>query len=118
MLAKEHIRSLIRDICLKLNEIGTMSDLVRTKQGKFDIKDAIELSEVNENIKFLNIKDSIDMPMIEIDDFLYRKISNGSKLQNRYESEKIGFIYNDELVAIYIVDNNNSNVIKPKRILL
>lgn len=113
-----YIRSLIRDICLKLDEIGTMSDLIRTKQGKFDIKDAISLSDIDEDMKLINIKDSLEIPMIEIDEFLYNKVSHGSKLQNRYEYEKIGFIYKDELVAIYIVDNNDKTKIKPKKVLV
>ena len=32
-----YIRSLIRDICNKLGVVGTMSDLIRTSQGKFKI---------------------------------------------------------------------------------
>lgn len=113
-----YIRSLIRDICLKLNEIGTMSDLIRTKQGKFDIKDAVLLSDIDNDIKFINMIDSLNIPMVEVDEFLYKKIIHGSKLQNRYEYEKIGFVYNGKLIAIYIVDNNDKTKIKPKKVLI
>ena len=113
-----YIRSLIRDICKKLGEIGTMSDLIRTKQGNFSIENSIKLSEINENTKLICIKDSIEIPTIEVDDFLHNKISHGSKLENRYEYDKIGFVYEDKLIAIYIVDPNDKSKIKPKKVLL
>ena len=37
-----YIRSLIEDICEKLGTIGTMNNLIRTKQGGFDIEEWIE----------------------------------------------------------------------------
>ena len=38
-----YIRSLIEDICEKLGTIGTMNNLIRTKQGGFDIEDSFIL---------------------------------------------------------------------------
>lgn len=111
-----YIRSLIRDICKKYGIVGTMSDLIRTSQGKFKIEDSKKLSDIDNNISFINTKDALDIPMIEVDEFLYNKIKNGSKLQNRYSYEKFGYIYNNELIAIYIVDPNDKNIVKPKKV--
>lgn len=113
-----YIRSLIRDICIKLNEIGTMSDLVRIRQGKFKIEDAIKLDDLNENTKLINMIDALDLPMVEVDDFLYNKIKNGSKLQNRYKYEKFCFVYKNNVIAIYKIDENNNKIVRPKRILI
>lgn len=111
-----YIRSLINDICNKLGLIGTMSDLTRTKQGKFDIKDSIKLDEITENTKVINMIDVLDLPKIEVNEFLYNKIKNGSKLENRYSYLKLAFTYNGNLIGIYIVDPNDSKKIKPKHI--
>lgn len=113
-----YIRSLIRDICKKLNEIGTMSDLIRTKQGKFTIEDSIKLEDINNNVNLISIRDSLNLPMIEVDNFLYNKIKNGSKLENRYEFDKFCFIYDNNVIAIYIIDQNNSKIVKPKKVLI
>lgn len=113
-----YIRSLIRDICKKLEVSGTMSDLIRTKQGKFKIEDSIKLSDLDDKVKLISIKDSLDLPMIEVNEFLYNKIKNGSKLENRYEYNKFCFVYNNDVVAIYIVDKNNINIVKPKKVFV
>ncbi len=77
-----YIRSLIRDIGYELNTIGTMSKLIRTKQGKFTIKDTYTLEDLkNNNYKILNISDVVDYKIIKVDDELKFKILNGQKLQ-------------------------------------
>lgn len=113
-----YVRSLIRDICLKLGEIGTMSDLIRTKQGKFKIEDSLKLSQIDQNTKLISLKNSIDIPTIEVNETLYNKIKNGSKLKNIYDENKIGFVFKNELIAIYILDENDNEKIKPKRVLI
>ncbi len=46
-----YIRSLCRDIGEKLSVFGTMSSLVRTRAGRFHLKDAKKLSEIDTYIK-------------------------------------------------------------------
>jgi tRNA pseudouridine55 synthase len=111
-----YIRSLIRDICNKLNVLGCMSDLIRTKQGKFSISDSIKLDDLNENIKLMDIKDALDLPFVEVDDYLYNRIKNGNKLENRYNYDKFCYIYNDKVIAIYVSCDNGLKV-KPKKVL-
>ena len=111
-----YIRSLINDICKKLDVIGCMSDLIRTKQGKFYIEDAIGLDDINENTKLINMVDVIDSPILEVNEYLYNRIKNGSKLENRYNYEKLAFTYNKELIGIYIIDPKDSSKKKPKNI--
>ena len=112
-----YIRSLINDICKKLDVIGTMSNLKRTKQGKFLLEESINIEDINED-KIIPMEKVIDIPIFEVDEFLYNKIKNGNKLENRYKYDKLAFTYNNKLIGIYIVDINDKNKIKPKTIFV
>ncbi len=111
-----YIRSLIRDICKKIGIIGTMSNLIRTKQGILSIENSIDIDDINENTKLIPIEDILDIPKIDVDEFLYNKIKNGQKLENRYNYDKLAFIHNNKLIAIYVIDLNDKNKIRPKTV--
>ena len=46
-----YIRSLCEDIAKRLNTVGYMQDLERSRVGKFDIKDSITIEELEQNIE-------------------------------------------------------------------
>lgn len=98
-----YIRSLIQDICTNLNTIGTMNNLIRTKQGNFDIKDSYTLEEIEKgNYKLLNIKEFLSYPIIELDDNLIKKVINGSTIPNMYSIiDKVIFTYKSKDIAVY-----------------
>lgn len=104
-----YIRSLINDLCEKLNTIGTMNNLIRTKQGNFDIKDSYKLEEIAKgNYQFQNIKEFLDYPVIEIPIELIKKVENGNKVENIFNIEdKVIFTKNNKDLAIYENKNNN-----------
>lgn len=104
-----YIRSLIRDICDRLNIIGTMSKLTRTKQGKFSANECISIDSINSN-NIKNVIDILDIKKIVVDDKLKFKIINGQILDNIYNTDKILFISNNEALAIY---QNYENKLKP-----
>lgn len=112
-----YIRSLIRDICKKLNVVGCMSDLVRTKQGSFKIEDSIKLDEITEDIKLIKLKTALNLPMVEADEYLFNRIKNGNKLNNLYGYDKFCYVYNDEVIAIYMVCDDKTKV-KPKKVFI
>ena len=112
-----YIRSLINDICDKLNVIGTMSNLKRTKQGKFDIKDSVDIDDITED-KIIPMEEIIDLPKIDVDEYLFNKIRHGNKLENRYNLSKLAFFYKNKLIAIYIADLSDSKTIKPKTVFI
>lgn len=103
-----YIRSLINDLCEKLNTIGTMNNLIRTKQGNFDIKDSYKLEEIAKgNYQFQNIKEFLDYPVIEIPNELIKKVENGNKVENIFNIEdKVIFTKNNKDLAIYENKNN------------
>ena len=101
-----YIRSLIRDILNDLKVIGTMSDLIRTRQGVFDIKDAYSLEDVKKgNYKLLKIKDVLDIPKVMVDKDLKFKVLNGVRLKGNYP-DRVLFLDNDEEIAIYKKDGD------------
>jgi len=99
-----YIRSLIRDIADKLNTIGTMTSLVRTKQGHFDIRNSTDI----DNLKIININECLKNYFTVItDDKLYKLVTNGVKLKNLY-NENIVFFKdkNNNPLALYKLEDN------------
>ncbi len=103
-----YIRSLIQDICDRLNTIGTMSSLIRTNQGNFSIDDSYTLEKIaNKEYKLLKVKDFLDYPIIEIPDDLFKAINNGAMINNTFNiQDKVIFTYHNEDIAIYVKDND------------
>ena len=109
-----YIRSLVRDISKELNTIGVMSKLNRVTQGKFNIKDSSTLEDIEKgNYKLISIYDSIDLPKVEVADSLIKKISNGVKLENKYDYDLFCFTKDKEILAIYKKDND---IVKPVKV--
>ena len=55
-----YIRSLVNDIASKLNTVGTMKNLRRTKQGKYLIDDAYKLDDIkNNNYGIIDLKEAL-----------------------------------------------------------
>jgi len=104
-----YIRSLIKDICDSLNTLGTMTDLIRTKQGIISIDDTITLDDLSvDKIKIHNILDVLDYKKIEIEDNLLKEVSNGMVIDDIWGiDDKVIFIdSNNKLIAIYKKENN------------
>ncbi len=102
-----YIRSLIKDICTKLNTLGTMSKLIRTKQGKFRIEDSYSLEDIeNNNYKYHTITDIFDYPIITLNKNDYFKVRNGNKIKLDCKQSKVILTYNNKEIAIYEKDND------------
>ena len=97
-----YIRSLIQSICDSLNVIGTMSSLIRTKQGKFDINDSYTTEEVkNGNFKLLKAKDILNYKIYNLNDLEYNKVKNCNHIFIDSNEENLILTYNDNELAIY-----------------
>lgn len=110
-----YIRSLISDIADILGHYGTMRSLIRTKQGKFEIKDAVSIEDIKNNQFKLYQKEEIidEYKKIECNDELYSKIKNGQLLKNTYNENIITFVYNKKIIAIYKKYEKDNNLLKP-----
>ncbi len=113
-----YIRSLINDICLKLNTIGTMNNLIRTKQGKFKIEDSYTLAEIKNNkYQALSLKEVLnDYKQIKLNEKEYFKIKNGALIDNLDNEEYTVYLYQDQVVAIYQIYAKDKSKKKPYRI--
>ena len=98
-----YIRSLIKDICLKLNTIGTMNSLIRTKQGNFSITNSYTLEDINNNnYHLLNIKEFLNYPVIELPNLILNKVLNGNSIPNTFNiKDYVIFTYQNKEIAIY-----------------
>jgi len=110
-----YIRSLINNICNKLNIIGTMSKLIRTKQGEFKIEDSYTLEDIqNNNYKILSNEEVLsNLETININDELYKKVSNGAIIDKIFKNDIACLKYQDKIIAIYKVYSKDLNKAKP-----
>lgn len=104
-----YIRSLIKDICNKLNIDGTMNNLIRIKQGNFTLEEAYKIEDIkNNNYKLLNIKEFLDYKVIELPDNLINKVLNGNTISNTFNIDnRVIFTYKNKDIAIYEVDKKD-----------
>ena len=106
-----YIRSLIKDILDDLGVIGTMSNLIRTRQGAFDIKKSYSLDDVRGGrYKLLKIKDVLNIDEVIVSDELKIKILNGNKFKGDYSSRVLCLDKNGKELAIYKKDNDDMRV--------
>lgn len=98
-----YIRSLIRDIGYKLGTYATMTKLVRTKQGDFNIENSYSLEDIkNNNYKLYSLEEIFkEYPRIELNSDEYKKVSNGVILDNIYNSPYVLFYYDNKLISLY-----------------
>ena len=103
-----YIRSLIRDIASKLNTYASMSDLIRTKQGIFDINNSYSLDDIkNDRYELLTYKDIFsEYKHIVLNDEEYFKVSNGQKMKFNSNKNIILLTYKNEYIAMYEKDND------------
>lgn len=113
-----YIRSLIRDIGIKLGCFACMKELTRTKQGKFSIDESYTLNDIkNGNYKLLNIKDVIDIEKVVVSDNMLFKIKNGMILDKFFISDKALILDNNgNEIGIYKIYDKDSKKVKPDKI--
>ena len=115
-----YIRSLIRDIAYKLNTVGTMTELIRTKQGRFNIEDSYTLKDIeNNNYKLISYEEALNKyEIIIIDDNIYNKVKDGSIINKTFKNKIALLKYKDEIVAIYQEYSKDKNKAKPYVMLI
>ncbi len=104
-----YIRSLIQDISKELGVYETMSRLIRTKQGVVSIDKSNTINDLlNNNYKILSIEECLDYPIVIINDDDKVKVSNGVRLENKWniEDRVIFKDSNNRLLGIYEVRDN------------
>ncbi len=113
-----YIRSLTTDICKKLGTIGTMSDLIRTKQGNFAIENSYLLEDIEKGkYNYLKIADVLaDFPHQELTTSEYQKVKKGALMPNLDNNPLTVYLYQNQIVAIYQIYVKDKMKKKPYRI--
>lgn len=106
-----YIRSLIEDICLKLNTLGTMNSLIRTKQGRFNIEDAVDLDKVTYDTKLLETSDVLDVKKLQISKDEKKLVVNGNKLNKEVPDGYYEVYVKDTKLALYEFKYNEGKII-------
>ncbi len=100
-----YIRSLINDLASKLNTVGVMTDLRRTKQGNFKIEDCHKLKDINEKM-LITVDKIFNYPVININEEQFKKVINGNMLKLNCQDEFVFVSFNNKKIAIYQKNQN------------
>lgn len=121
-----YIRTLCHDIGQKLGCGATMTRLIRTKSGQFDIEKALKLSEIEELVKTGNIEEHIiavdevfsHCPKINVVDDDEKKVLNGNFIKREYCGDRIRvYLSNGDFAAIYDYSKENRRYVPFKMFL-
>lgn len=115
-----YIRALIDDICKKLNTVGTMSSLIRTKQGIFNIEESFTITDIEKgNYKLISLEEALKtFEQITINDNLYNAVKNGAIINKIFKDDKACLIYNNKIVAIYKTYDKDESKAKPFKMFI
>lgn len=106
-----YIRSLIEDICYRLNVLGTMQSLVRIKQGSFSLDSAINLDEVTFDTKLLEASDVLDVKKLLISKEEKKLVVNGNKINKEVNDGYYDVYVKENKLALYEFTNNEGRII-------
>lgn len=102
-----YIRSVCRDLAEKLSTYGSMQCILRTKCGKFDIKDAYSLEDIkNGNFKMISCESVFDYSKMSLSDEVVLKLLNGQQIKSNAENGKYKLYSQDGFVGVGDVENN------------
>jgi len=101
-----YIRSICRDFAKMLNSVATMTSLMRTKCGDFDIKDSKTIDEITESDLLLCDTALKNFEEIKLSSGDIQKIKNGLKIKTNQKSGKYKLYENISLIGICEVDEN------------
>ena len=108
-----YVRTLGESISEELNTYGHLVNLIRTRVGNFELKDAYKLDELD-NFKLLPIKEAlVNYPKIKLNDEEIIKVKNGLKFRfNSLEDELLIIDKDENPIAIY---EKEGNIYRSKR---
>ena len=97
-----YIRSIIQTICDKLKIIGTMNNLVRTKQGPFSLEESYSIEDIkNGNYSFVDVEKVLKIPVYHLNDEEYSKVKNGNMFELKSKEKELLLKYKGNIIAIY-----------------
>lgn len=106
-----YIRVLIEDIAKKLDRLAYMKSLIRVNSGGFYIKDSIKIESLRkcniDDVSFSVYESLTEMKSIQLDDNLYKKITNGVKVNiNHKNIDNIKVVCKNKFIGIGSIEDN------------
>lgn len=109
-----YIRSIGRDIAYALNSLATMTSLVRTQVGKFEVKNCKNIQDIDKDNIFhylVPISDVLDYKTLILNKEMQNKILNGVILDINLENGNYILTENEEELAIVQINNNKAKML-------
>lgn len=108
-----YIRSLVRDICKKLNLIGTTAELCRTRVNDISIDECDDLNDVlMGNYTAHSLLDTLSREYKTYEIEKVDDVKNGKRLQIDSNEDKLLITNSNNLLAVYGKDNNEYKCIR------
>ena len=95
-----YIRTLAKDIAIKLSTVGHLVKLIRTNIDKFDLNMAKKVNELTINDS-ISIVEMLTLPTLIVDNEIEKKIRNGNKLSLQGKNMLLLINEKNEALAIY-----------------
>lgn len=112
-----YIRSIVNDLGMQLGVGAVMSGLIRTKSGKFALKDAVflenikKLDDVHKNL--INPLDVLPFNCYNLSEIEYESILHGRSIKADVENGSAALVFGEKLAGIALCE---SGVIKVKKV--
>ena len=108
-----YIRSICRDLAEKLNSYATMIELVRTDVGRINLKNCVNIQELDENniLKYIIKLDKVlDIPIFSNNSQTTSKLLNGQIIDTEYNDGLYKLNDSMDTIAIINVKNNRAKM--------
>lgn len=107
-----YIRTLAKDIAIKLSTVGHLVKLIRTNIDKFDLNMAKKVNELTINDS-ISIVEMLTLPTLIVDNEIEKKIRNGNKLS--LQGKNILLLVNEKKEALAIYEKKEDGYYYSKR---
>ena len=107
-----YIRTLAKDIAIKLSTVGHLVKLIRTNIDKFDLNMAKKVNELTINDS-ISIVEMLTLPTLIVDNEIEKKIRNGNKLS--LQGKNILLLVNEKKEALAIYEKKEDEYYYSKR---
>lgn len=101
-----YIRSLCRDLAYKLNTFATMTRLIRSESGKFNLQNAVQLEDLlNSNLEkhLIDVTNVFDYKIVCIDEIEYKKLINGMIINFAFDNGYVFVKHKNQNLGVGIV---------------
>lgn len=108
-----YIRSICRDLAEKLNSYATMIELVRTDVGRINLKNCVNIQELDEsNIRnyIIKLDKMLDIPIFSNNSQTTSKLLNGQIIDTEYNDGLYKLNDSMDTIAIINVKNNRAKM--------